>query len=78
MLEGYPESAFKAKEKQESLEFLSFIGAKISQKEDGSWELGDLPEFLDKLAELEKLSKAGNKTDEAVKAAATKIIRQGL
>ena len=77
-LEGHPESAFKAKEKQESLEFLSYIGAKISQKEDGSWELEDMPEFLDKLAELEKLSKAGNKTDEAVKAAATKIIRQGL
>lgn len=76
-LEGYPESTFKEKERQESLDFFAYIGAKV-RKENGIWRIEEMPDFLDKLTCLEVLSKTDAATDAEVQENAKKIIRLGF
>lgn len=60
VLEEYPDSAFKNKEKQESLDFLTYIGAKI-QKDNGKWNFVSYPSspvLLSILSALEKTAKS--------------------
>lgn len=73
VLEEYPESAFKTKEMQESFGFFNYIGAKI-KKENGSWIIEKLPEFLSKMRELENICKTGNSSDSEVAEKASKIL----
>ena len=76
-LEGYPESTFKDKEKKESLDFLAFIGATV-KKENGVWKIEQMPDFLDKLNQLEILSKKNASSDAEVQRTAKRIIELGV
>ena len=73
-LENYPDSAFKQKEMQESLDFFAFINAKI-KKENGVWQIEELPEFLNKLRKLEELSKKDCSSNQEVQQKAKNLIK---
>lgn len=78
VLTDYPNSDFKSREMQESLDFLAYIGAKINN-DNGIWQLVELPQdFLCELSELERKSKLGQTTDAQVRAMAQKIIEEKL
>ena len=76
-LEGYPESTFKDKEKKESLDFLAFIGATV-KKENGTWKIEQMPDFLDRLDKLEILSKKKASSDAEAQRTAKRIIELGF
>ncbi len=76
VLESFPESAFKKQETEESLAFLSFIG--VSFTKNGIWEIEKVPDFLDKLYQLEQTCKKDSLSDIEVERKAKEIIRLGV
>ncbi len=75
VLEEYPESAFKKKERMESLAFLAYFGVQIAQNAKGLWYIVSVPDnLLDRLSELEKASKIGASTDADVRKKTKEII----
>lgn len=58
-------------------EILQEISPEI-KKENGVWQIEELPEFLSKLLELEELSKKDCSSDQEVQQKAKNLIKEGL